>query len=471
MLGIIKKIKNILSEANGRGSILLFVMVFGSISFSLIVAAISTYAVSENAASRSDKNREQAFQIAEAGVAYYRWHLAHNPVDYIDSSTSTTNTPGMTQGPFTHAYKNAAGTVIGHYSLYITAPSATSTIVTVQATGWVDTQVGSKRTIKVKLGFPSLTDYSILTNAPIWIGNTEQTHGKFHSNGGIRFDGTADAQITSAMATYTCQTSFGCSPAATKPGIWGAGGPTKYWTFPQPAEDFNVITADLAKIKDASLDADGLYLSASGVFGWALTFTSSSKVVARKVNTVTCRLGADIGEAGMTNKCTDASTYSASTTYSMPANGNIFVEDNVWVDGTVRGRVVVGTAAGKTIYINGNILYYAKDGNHALGLIASKDIIVPYNSPNNLEIDAALLAQNGAAKRYYYGNNTTKNSITVYGSIITNNIWTWSWNSPVNSGYINTNSTYDANLTYSPPPGFPVGSEYNQISWEEVKNP
>jgi hypothetical protein len=106
----------------------------------------------------------------------------------------------------------------------------------------------------------------------------------------------------------------------------------------------------------------------------------------------------------------------------------------------------------------------------SLGLIAEKNVLIPYNSPTNLEIDAALLAQNGSAQRYYYANNI-KSNLIIYGSVISSGVWTWSWvgsNGAVNSGYQNTNSTYDANLTYGPPPGFPVGSQYNMISWEEI---
>ena len=152
-------------------------------------------------------------------------------------------------------------------------------------------------------------------------------------------------------------------------------------------------------------------------------------------------------------------------------NGYIYVEDTVWVDGTVNGRATIGTKTGKSIIINDDVIYLTKDGTHVLGLIAEKDILLPHNSPDDLEIDAAMLAQNGAAKRYYYPGNK-KESIYTYGSVITNGTWTWSWVSgggSVVSGYQNTNSTYDANLTYNPPPGFPVGNEYNLISWEEME--
>ena len=155
----------------------------------------------------------------------------------------------------------------------------------------------------------------------------------------------------------------------------------------------------------------------------------------------------------------------------MPTCRAIFVNDNVWVDGVVKGRATVGTSVGKSIIINGDITYSAKDGTDVLGLIAEQNVLIPKNSPDDLEVDAALLAQNGAAKRYYYPGNT-KTNLFIYGSIITNKTWTWSWSSgggSIISGYENTNATYDTNLTYGPPPGFPVGSEYNLLSWEVVK--
>ncbi|MEK7518632.1 MAG: hypothetical protein AAB549_01795, partial [Patescibacteria group bacterium] len=40
------------------------------------------FVITQNAASRFRVDRERAIQIAEAGVDYYRWHLAHVPDDY-----------------------------------------------------------------------------------------------------------------------------------------------------------------------------------------------------------------------------------------------------------------------------------------------------------------------------------------------------------------------------------------------------
>ncbi len=453
--------KLVFKNLNNRGNILMFVMVFGAIAFSMIVIGVAGYAISENGASNYKHNREMAFQIAEAGINYYRWHLAHNKTDYQDGT-------GVS-GPYVHVYEDKDGNPIGHFSLNITPPPNGSTVVTVSSTGWLDSQPNSKRTLKARLGFPALTDYAFLTNGDVWIGNNESISGKFHANGGIRFDGTGNAPITSAVPTYLCKVYHGCGNQ-TKPGIWGQGGPQTYWSFPAPAQDFSAITANLAQIKTGSQQAGGVYISSSGKQGWRLQFLSNGTFKAYKVNTTNCYKAKDVNNNNYFWPCIDAATYGAATTYNMPTNGYIYVEDMVWVDGTVNGRATVGVATGKSILINGNILYTAKDGNHVLGLMAEQNILIPHDSLDSLEIDAALLAQNGAAKRYYYPGDM-KTSLIIYGSVISNGLWTWSWVSgggAVVSGYKNTNSTYDANLTYGPPPGFPVGSQYNLISWEEM---
>ncbi|EKD43818.1 MAG: hypothetical protein ACD_72C00105G0003 [uncultured bacterium] len=457
MKNVFQKFKN-----DQRGNILMFVMVFGSIAFSMIVIGVAGYAISENGASNYKHNREMAFQIAEAGINYYRWHLAHNNTDYQDGT-------GVA-GPYVHVYEDKDGNAIGHFSLDITAPPNGSTVVLVQSTGWLDSQPNSRRVLKARLGFPALTDYAFLTNGDVWIGDNETISGKFHANGGIRFDGVGNAPITSAVPTYLCKAYHGCGNQ-TKPGIWGQGTPTTYWNFPVPAQDFSAITANLAAIKVGSQLSGGIYLSSSGKQGWRLQFMSNGTVKASKVNTASCYKAKDVNSNNYFWPCIDAATYGSVTTYNMPTNGYIYVEDNVWVDGTINGRATVGTAIGKNIIINGNLIYSAKDGNHVLGLIAEQNVLIPHNSLDTLEVDAALLAQNGGAKRYYYPGDM-KSNLIIYGSVISNGLWTWSWISgggAVVSGYRVTNATYDANLTYGPPPGFPVGSQYNMISWEEVE--
>ena len=97
------RIKNLveLFQKNKQGNILLFVMIFGTITLSVIILGIAGYAISENSASHKKHNRELALQIADAGINYYRWHLAHAKTDYYDGNASTT------PGPYIHSYADA----------------------------------------------------------------------------------------------------------------------------------------------------------------------------------------------------------------------------------------------------------------------------------------------------------------------------------------------------------------------------
>src|SRR5690606_34193692 len=57
---------------------------------------------------------EQALNIAEAGVNYYRWHLAHDPDDYQDGTGE--------DGVYTHTYQDPEGGEIGNFDLEILPP-------------------------------------------------------------------------------------------------------------------------------------------------------------------------------------------------------------------------------------------------------------------------------------------------------------------------------------------------------------
>ncbi|KKR48593.1 MAG: hypothetical protein UT86_C0004G0079 [Candidatus Magasanikbacteria bacterium GW2011_GWC2_40_17] len=456
-----------------KGNILLIALVFGAMAVTAIFNGVAVFGVMENRAAHFNQNNEQAFQIAEAGAEYYRWHLAHSGTDYQDGTGGP--------GPYVHDYLDKDGNIIGRFSLEITPPTTGSSVVTIVSTGYTLDQPNTKRKVQIRMGLPSLADFAFLTNSDVWIGDNEIIHGKLHANGGIRFDGTADAPITSAKPTYVCKPIFGsgCNNT-TKPGIWGAGGPTNFWQFPIPAFDFDGITIDLSNVRTGA-QSDGFYRSSSGAYGYHIKFKSNSTFDLYKVTSLkpvpSPGYGKDVN--GVKHyESYDVKNETLQGNFANPANGLIFIEDKVWVEGTVKGHLTVGS--GKfpvnpntytTIVIPNNIVYTAKDGSDSLGLIAQKDILIPRYSPNDLEIDAAVVAQNGSAQRFYYSGNIL-NDLTIYGSVISKGIWTWSWvtqGGSVVSGYRNTFTNYDANLTYSPPPSFFVGTEYHLISWREIK--
>ena len=117
---------------------------------------------------------EKALNIAEAGINYYKWHLAHDPEDFKDGTDN--------DGPYIHEYKDPQGDTVGSYSLMVTPPQNGSTIVTIESTGWTKEYPKVKRTIKAQYGIPSLAEFSFVSNASTWYGAGITVNGKIHSN-------------------------------------------------------------------------------------------------------------------------------------------------------------------------------------------------------------------------------------------------------------------------------------------------
>ncbi len=461
------------------GSLLIYNLVIIFI-LSLVLLSVLAYAAIQLRVIRGSVNREMAFQIAEAGANYYQWHLAHYPADFWDGNASTT------PGPYLHDYIDKdTNQKIGEFSLEITPPLVGSTVVIIKSMGYTLDNPSQKRTVAVRYGTPSLAKYAFLTQSDVWIGDTESVSGLLHSNGGVRFDGTGNAPITSSKNNippgpgYKCYPYHGCSsPYEWKPGVWGsAAQPTKdFWEMAVPGVPFSSITSDFQTIESQATGQANLPTTPSNRQGYSLEFKPDGTVDVYVVRNLRSHdSGKDVNSVWHSENL-DYNQRIFQYNMPIPSNGLIFVKDRVWVEGTVKGRVVVAAtkytsdpSSQASILIPNNIVYSAKDGSDSLGLIAERDVLITYYSPNNLEINAALVAQNGSAQRYYFPGNV-KNSINIYGAVLSFGVWTWSWvdgSGNVVSGYRNTYTTYDANLLYSPPPSFPLTTDgYQQISWE-----
>ncbi len=482
--------KNLISNTKQSGFTLLLVMAMTLILMATM-GGLATVGIYRQKLYKQQEAKHEALYIAEAGINYYVWHLAHNPDDFYDGTGIDPGDPGEPYGPYQHLYTAPSSGRSGVFELEITPPPTGSTIVTIKSTGWLNEYPNIKRSITVKYGIPSLAQYSFLTNTDVWFSNNEQVRGKLHSNGGIRMDGTNDSLVTSALTTYICQPEHGCSQSNCAspcswtaagcecPGVWGSGPNSNLWNYPVPAIDFNTITLDISQMKTEA-QTNGIYLPPTNgnEYGYHIKFLANGTFDVYTINSLKSPL-AQLNEAGtgFVYLREEINTETFDNNYSIPANGLIFAEDDVWVDGIVNGRATLIAARlpdnpnqRKSIIINDNLEYLARDGNNVLGLIAQQDIKVPKHAPTNLTIDAILLAQNGRCFRNYYLLHKIGNNIEIYGSIITNKLWTWSWVNNFNTvidGYLNTTSIYDSNVIFSPPPFFPNTGEYDFISWEE----
>lgn len=445
----------------------IFVMVLG-VSASMIIGGLVLMVANEYMAGSRRVGLETSLTIAEAGVQYYRWHLSHAPEDYQDGTGE--------EGPYVHEFKDPQGAIEGYYSLEIIPPERGYNDVTIVSTGWSTLYPDIKRTVRARYGLPSLSRYSFMHNASVWFGQGLTVHGRAISNGGIRQDGVNDSIIMSAKETYTCGSETGCSPSQEKPGVWGNGGPDTLWEYPVLPEDFDAISVDFVDMRDAAQD-DGSYFGPTSSPGYQIIFDADGSADIYRV-TGTQYYRAYDSDYGCTNLNERIRYRSYIGNFDLETHPVFFFEDQVWVEGVVNGKATVVAARFPTdtnnedIWINDSITYLAKDGNHHLGLIAQRNIYFVKDIPNNFEINAVMLAQQGKIIRHHYNycqgySNAVRDHLEIYGSVISNKKSYWNWGTNLSSGFESRDVYFDVDSVLSPPPFFPTSGDYEFISWEE----
>lgn len=101
---------------------MLTAIVFGSI-FLTILGALASYVLSENSLQNNATSKARGLAIAEAGLEYYRWHLAHFPLDLQNG----TGAPG----PYSIPYQDPEGGQTGTISLAITGNTSCGEVTSI----------------------------------------------------------------------------------------------------------------------------------------------------------------------------------------------------------------------------------------------------------------------------------------------------------------------------------------------------
>ncbi|MEI6494936.1 MAG: hypothetical protein WCO03_02640, partial [bacterium] len=341
------------NKNKNSGYILIQVVVYATVAV-LIIGGIVGWTNINLKASRTVIAREQAFQIAEAGLEYYRWHLAHADQDFYDGLASTTS-----PGPYVHNYYDKDGNVIGSFALTITPPGIGSTLVKVRSKGTVVSDTSVSRTLEAKLAKLSWAKYSVAANDEMRFGEGTEVFGPIHSNQGLRFDGIAHNIVTSAVPSYndpdhsghSGNLEFGVHTHKNAPPGTGVDNdfrdlespPSSVQArndvflagrqFPVPALDFNGFDSSLTALKNKA-NAGGKYFSGSGKQGYHLVLKTNDTYDVYKVNTQTSKpngCSGQQGDQGWDTWSIASGGESFVATYPFPSNGVIFVEDNVWV--------------------------------------------------------------------------------------------------------------------------------------------
>ena len=475
-----------------KGSVLAYMLVIMSIVMIVMVSMLG-YISNQLKFSINRAEREKAFQVAEAGVYFYRWYLAHQTSGKTAQQIEDFWNGTVIGTPTTYVADYEG---IGKYEIQVDPPSSGSTIVKVRSTGYTYKMPDIKRTVQVRFRRPSWSEYIFLSNSFMNFGDQSTVYGKVHSNGGIRFDGIAYNTVSSLLGKFYDPSHSGCkefgvhthrgtddpcAPSNNPP--WPSGTvPNRSDVFkggrefPVPEVSFTGVTTDLSNMKTQAQDGNGKYFDSSGL-GRHIILKSDGYYDVCTVKSA----GSNTHEIKNTNgyiknsgtgTCNSCSGDCLST-YQIVDDGVIFVENDVWVEGTVNNKKVSIVAANlsgggdkKNIYIgisNNNLRYAAYDCENMLGLVAQQNVLVLNNCPSNFTVDAALLAQTG-----YVGIVTGmggKYSMTFNGAIAS---YLQPYFQSGGSGFADRTYNFNNNLLYCPPPYFPTGTEYSIDLWEEL---
>ena len=463
--------------------------------FVLILGTITSYTFEQAKYGRALYGREQALAIAEAGLEYYRWFLAHNP-------GNLTNGTGQS-GPYTYTVNDPEGATLGSASLTIAGNTSCGVLQSIDITsrGTSNSNVGFPRTLFARHMRPSVGTYSYILNSNVWAGADRAITGQYFSNGGIRMDGTNNSDVSSAVSTWVCDSSYNCIPTQSQaPGVVGSGSGSALWHYPAASIDFAGIATSLTNLKTYTQSGGGLYFASStgsvNSRGYHLVFKSDGSVDVYRV-TSTYAVPSYNSQTSWT--LTEYSIIAGQTflgNYSIPtACSMIFLEDRVWIEGVVKNKVtVVGatpTDGATTIdmYLPGNITYTTNDGSSGLTVVAERNVLIPLNVPDTMEIHGIFVAQSGRYGRNFYINDnatygqysvgyatSTWNSyvfrtkLTTAGSVVSNARTGTSWTSggTTTSGFLTRVDAYDQLQAANPPPFTPSAStDYSFVLWRE----
>jgi hypothetical protein len=444
----------------------------------VIVSALVGYVFQQARVGHAKVAREQALGAAEAGVEYMRWFLAHYPTDFQNG----TGQPG----PYTYVYDDPEGGPIGQAEISVTVQKYCNVVqfIDITATGTAYLDPAFKRVLQVRYAKPSISEYSYVSNTNVYAGSDRIIHGPYLSNGGIRMDGTNDSLVLSAVNSWTCTSSFGCSGSQTKPGVFGAGSGSAFWRYPVSTFDFNSIQLDFPNLK-ALAQAQGVYLApqqSDTTKGYQIILKANNTAdvyVASATQTVQ-----SITPVNLTTYFPERPTITSRTflgTYTIPASCPlVFAEGQVWLEGVVgqKETVIAAHTGGfaPDMYLNNNITYTATDGSVGLLAIAEKNMMVPLVVPSTLNISGIFVAQTGFFGRSLYACNSTydqRTLMTINGTVVSNlrvgTKWTGSDCSGNSySGFTTRVDSYDRPLTFSPPPFTPAASNQPKIIlWRE----
>ncbi|PIR82890.1 hypothetical protein COU19_03510 [Candidatus Kaiserbacteria bacterium CG10_big_fil_rev_8_21_14_0_10_56_12] len=403
-----------------RGSILILVLVFGSIFF-ILLASLASFVLEENRAQDTLIGRVQSLSVAEAGLNYYAWFLAHFPSDLQNG----TGAPG----PYVVTYTDTSGSTVGTYELSIASASSCGSAQTVDitSTGTSASYPAIHSTLLGEYSSPSVAQYG---------------------------------QITSA------------APPA---GVSFASLASDFASLKSTAQASGIYLEPHAVPQDPHLGYH-LIFNADGTVTIRLVVSVKTLRTVQPVN--------NPGHYSNDYTVIDQEN-SYETLALPSDCGLIFSEDNTWVEGVIPKKVtlVVGSLSGSgsspdAILLND--ITYVPDSSAGLTLIGEHNILIAPNSPQNMELNGIFVTTNGYFGRnnYYYpsggctGLYEPRGALTIHGTIVSNYTPLTSWSGGCGSsaaGYQTQALAVDGDNAVLPPLFTPTTSALKTfVRWQQL---
>jgi len=397
--------------ASDSGMALAVVMLMSSILFLLVTTLLmlTTYNAQQTT---GVTKRNQAMQVAEAGLSEYMYVLSKDPSFWSKN--------GGVLGP--------TGTQEGTWT--VTPSTTPSGSVVLTAVGTLKN--GTSRTVRADINFENWSKFIFLVDGPLSIGANAVMDGDVHSNQGISNAGVVTG-FASTISGFQC--------TATSPNTFALG----YPGFPRPgytnnAEkvDFSQLTKDLGDMKLSAVGS-GSYYAPSGVLGYDVVLNGSQVTVYKvsAVATLKPRTKYDASDPIVLN---DPQLGTLAKTpegvAAIPYDGVFYFDDDVWVSGNYSSGVTI--VSSKNIWCRDNIVPTVANQTPTCGLIASRYVLFPWwyqTMPANHVVQAALLSQTGGVGQHHLGSQTYANWPTVtlkqQTRSKTNGVYGWTTSAPV----------------------------------------
>jgi len=412
--------------------------------------------------------------------------------------------------------------------------------VYVYSTGYTAKYPEIKRTVLVKYASTPIAEYGSIIDEAVWRAPDEKTYGKFHTNHGMRMDAVNNSLVTSEVNQWVCTPSFNCcgdawgcncewseslgcyraggpwwwcngicsdldvpegcvwsttSHQTECNGVCGAGGPKDLWKYPAFHFNFAALTNDFNGMKQLAEESETergkdevQHLSPSGAEGYHIILHPDRTYDIKRVNSVGGIPNAyDIQkDSWIISREVITSETTLKTNEPLPSDcGLIFVEDNLWIEGTVKGKVTIAAAVpdddakDPNIFINNNLDYTTLEGPDSLALIAENSVLITAycaGAGNDITARGVFVAQKGyVGRRGYWSlpySVRVRNRLLTYGTIVSEirgEVTYILTNGTIFSGFQRWDGYFDERLARDPPPLLPyVSPELQTISWEEI---